>query len=168
MSSRYRFVTANDQSIVNIICEWMHAILNARSPSFSSVAPGSFLYNLRDRLQFFCTTRDLVTGTIHVGQEAIQILYKQMEEKLTKKDAAVDMEQLRVFHTYNWLLKADEQDSHRNWCNDICKKVGAPVSAAAPPSSSSASSSSKPPVVNKKDIKIREATLDLFKKRKVI
>lgn len=120
-SRLYTFCGAESQSSLNIAMELVQSIAQNRLPTVSVCKGSSFKAEVLNRLAYFAhwepaqpAGSDDKVGTLN-GADAMEKHYLGMVARMALAGATVTMEELNIFHTFNWLLSAEQQAEHNKW-----------------------------------------------------
>lgn len=106
------------------------------------------------------------------GSAAIEKKFSHVKGRIEAGEL-LNIDSLREFHVFGWLMSDEQRKDHAQWCNDIYKRAGGKGTATvvnntasnAEQSKSTASRATSSSSRTKK--MVEEETLSLFKKRKV-
>lgn len=172
LGALYRFLPAEARSSMNIVAEWVVAIAQNRSPSLSAAADSPFLTSMKESLSHLCY-HQVLDPTKEVpeylsGASALTAKFDEIANRIDAQES-LNMEQLRVFHVFAWLLSPAQKAKHSKWCNDIYRKAGATSNVSVATASPAAAKKGGGPsgaAAKQNAASVEESTMSLFKRRR--
>eukprot|EP00747_Dinoflagellata_sp_TGD_P178541 gnl/TRDRNA2_/TRDRNA2_27608_c1_seq1.p1 gnl/TRDRNA2_/TRDRNA2_27608_c1~~gnl/TRDRNA2_/TRDRNA2_27608_c1_seq1.p1 ORF type:complete len:436 (+),score=121.55 gnl/TRDRNA2_/TRDRNA2_27608_c1_seq1:133-1308(+) len=122
----YEYVSDETQYLLNVACQMVTAITQDRLPQVSGKA-GDFSSEVAECLERFCR-KNVSAGASEsavclVGRPALEHMWDDVKKKYDAKQQ-LDPDDLRVFHTFNWMLTGAQQELHNEMVASIVKMVG--------------------------------------------
>ena len=130
-SQLYQFVRVGLQRQLENIISWVGVMMRGRCPKFPETKGNEFLTKVLARFAFFL--RSPVRGSAGsadarelCGRDAMVELLKQKESEMQQKKPQ-DLQSLRPFGTYQWLLTSEEAKKTKDW---VAAVLGEPSARA--------------------------------------
>ena len=175
-SAAYKFVDSTAKGQVNLCHEVVSSLGSNRCPNYAAFDSSEFMAAVKDRLQYFVyETKPGENEGAEVELSGADALTHKFQAVSARKAAGqtVSEPEIRIFHTYAWLLTSEQKRQLDAWVQAHWKAVGAPPAKASLPqgppakakAGSASSSSAGPAAKAKAKADSKASTSSFFKKK---